>query len=182
MKVINVNVTSTNYNVFSNCKSNVKTSSESNNDLIFSIAKWFLSRESMSNKKLQKMCYYAYCWCIVLLSDLESTINDTICKEGFEAWIHGPVCRSLYYSYKNYGWDNIPAFNEELHLPEMVIEVLEEVWSVYGKFTASQLERLTHSEEPWIEARKDLNPEEVSSKRISVKTIYNYYSKQLINE
>lgn len=175
-------VTSTNYNMFSKYKSKVKTSSEVSNEMIFSIAKWFLSKESMSNKKLQKMCYYAYCWCIVLLNDMEDSIDDIICKDGFEAWIHGPVCRELYYTYKNYGWDNIPMYHGQVSLPQQVLGVLQEVWETYGGFTADQLERLTHSEEPWIKARKNSGVNEVSTNKISIDTIYNYYSKQLTNE
>lgn len=182
MKVNNMKVTSTNYNVFSNCKTNVKTSSEASNEMIFSIAKWFLSKESMSNKKLQKMCYYAYCWCIVLLNDMEDSIDNIICKDGFEAWIHGPVCRKLYFNYKNYGWDDIPLYQGRINLPNQVVEVLQEVWETYGGFTATQLERLTHSEKPWIEARKDVDIDEASDRKINIKTIYDYYSKQLVNE
>ena len=33
------------------------------------VAQWFLSLSSMSNKKLQKLCYYAYCWFIVFNND-----------------------------------------------------------------------------------------------------------------
>lgn len=175
--------TSTNYDVFNKCKTNVKTSFEANNnEMIFTIAKWFLSKESMSNKKLQKLCYYAYCWCIVFLNDMEDSIDNIICKEGFEAWIHGPVCRKLYYAYKTYGWDDIPVFKGIINLPSQVIEVLQEVWDTYGDFTADQLERLTHSEAPWIEARKDVDINEISTQKINIDTIYNYYSKQLIDE
>lgn len=156
--------------------------SETNNEMIFLIANWFLSKESMSNKKLQKMCYYAYCWCIVILNDMEDSVDDIVCKDGFEAWIHGPVCRTLYSKYKCYGWDDIPKYNGQLNLPLQVIEVLEEVWDVYGGFSATELERLSHSEEPWIEARKYVNDNEASSKKININTIYNFYSKQLINE
>ena len=35
------------------------------------VAQWFLSMSSMSNKKLQKLCYYAYCWYIVFYNDVE---------------------------------------------------------------------------------------------------------------
>ena len=35
------------------------------------MAQWFLNKTSMSNKKLQKLCYYAYCWYIVFNNDVE---------------------------------------------------------------------------------------------------------------
>lgn len=178
----NMNNTSTNYDVFLNYKPYVNTSSEASNEMIFTIAKWFLSKESMSNKKLQKMCYYAYCWCIVFLNDMEDSIDKSICKDGFEAWIHGPVCRNLYNKYKSYGWNDIPMFDGKLNLSNQVVEVLNEVWEAYGNLTATQLESLTHSEKPWIEARKGFDFNEASTQKIDVKTIYEFYSKQVVHE
>lgn len=29
---------------------------------VFDVAEWFLSKESMTNKKLQKLCCYAQAW------------------------------------------------------------------------------------------------------------------------
>jgi len=155
-------------------------------DLIFQIANWFLSKESMSNKKLQKLCYYAYCWCIILLEDAEDEdcdkIDTEICREGFEAWIHGPVCRKLYYKYKKYGWEDIPLYKQKISLPGDVLDVLNQVWDAYGSFTAGQLERLTHSEDPWIKARKRLNYDIPSSAKIDPNVIRGFYINQLVDE
>ena len=66
------------------------------------LAQWFLSMSSMSNKKLQKLCYYAYCWYIVFYNDVEFITKENIgdirvlCSEPFQAWIHGPVSPQLY--------------------------------------------------------------------------------------
>lgn len=38
---------------------------------------------------------------------------------------------------------------------------------------------MTHSEEPWNEARKGLSPIERSDKKISAEVIYSYYTKRL---
>ncbi|WP_433966549.1 Panacea domain-containing protein [Tunturiibacter gelidiferens] len=35
-------------------------------------------------------------------------------------------------------------------VPAPVRELLDEVWAVYGQFTASKLESMTHQEPPWI--------------------------------
>ncbi|MBS1456852.1 MAG: DUF4065 domain-containing protein, partial [Clostridium sp.] len=53
-----------------------------------------LSFGSMSNKKLQKICYYIYSWYLTLY-------NHKIAPLKFEAWVHGPVSRELYNQYKN---------------------------------------------------------------------------------
>ena len=70
-------------------------SGRSENDMhtVFDIANWFLEKQSMTHKKLQKMCYYAQAWSYALK-------NRPIMDAEFEAWVHGPVCRELYEKYK----------------------------------------------------------------------------------
>ena len=68
---------------------------------INTLADAFLSFEPMTNKKLQKLCYYAKAWHL-------SLCDENIINEDFEAWIHGPVCPQLYQTYKGYGFDKIP--------------------------------------------------------------------------
>lgn len=64
----------------------------------------------------------------------------------------------------------------------MIFLCAKEVWETYGGFTANQLERLAHSEIPWIEVRKNVDIDESSDRKINIKTIYDYYLKQLVNE
>lgn len=73
-------------------------------------------------------------------------------------------------------------FDGKLNLSNQVVEVLNEVWEAYGNLTATQLESLTHSEKPWIEARKGFDFNEASTQKIDVKTIYEFYSKQVVHE
>jgi uncharacterized phage-associated protein len=54
------------------------------------IAKWFLSKESMSHKKLQKLCYYSQAWYCALYN------GTPLFEDEVQAWIHGPVIASLY--------------------------------------------------------------------------------------
>src|SRR3712207_9388330 len=57
---------------------------------IFDVADWFLSKEKMTPKKLQKLSYYFEAWCHALFG--RTLVNDT----QFEAWVHGPVSPELY--------------------------------------------------------------------------------------
>lgn len=147
------------------------------------VAKWFLYHESMTNKKLQKMCYYAYCWFIVWFNDLEDASPEhpekinSICDDSFEAWIHGPVCRSLYYKYRIYGWNSIPKEENRVRFVGEVERLLEQVWEAYGELNAEQLETLSHREDPWQKARKGLEPYEPGTAIISKYDILEYYSK-----
>lgn len=111
---------------------------------IFDVANFFLSKESMTNKKLQKLSYYAVAWIYTLRG--ENVAPDT----EFQAWRHGPVSPHLYDEYKNYGYQDIPQVEEA---PEAFtdgeLDVLENVWYTYGDQTGNSLEALTHNEIPW---------------------------------
>jgi uncharacterized phage-associated protein len=56
---------------------------------------------------------------------------------------------------------------------------LFEVMDVYGKYTATELERLTHQEKPWRDARGSLPLDEPSRAVISLETMREYYSSLL---
>lgn len=134
------------------------------------IAKWFLTKASMSHKKLQKLCYYAEAW--------HQTLYDSaISKDGvFEAWVHGPVCPVLYEEYKSYGWKNIPKNRHKVKINPETDGFLEIVYNTYGPFSGFQLETLTHNEPPWIDARKGLEECETSNNIISTDTMKEFYN------
>ncbi len=136
---------------------------------VFEIANWFLSKESMTHKKLQKLCYYAQAW-FYALKDFK--LVDT----EFEAWVHGPVSPILYERFKEFGYSTIklcevPAFAIE----ETDLELLESVWKTYGDHTGNALEALCHSELPWQEARQGYDENERCSIPINPDTMKRYY-------
>lgn len=146
------------------------------------VANWFLSKSSMSNKKLQKLCYYAYCWYIVFNNDIEAlslnskrTIN-TLFSETFQAWIHGPVSPILYHKYKTFGWRDIPYKSTNARISQDVVQLLEQVWDAYGNFSGDELELISHNEQPWIKARGNCTSSEACYNEISKKDILEYYS------
>lgn len=144
---------------------------------------WFLSRQSMSPKKLQKMLYYAYSWGLVFFNESEEELDDILFEAEFEAWVHGPVIPSVYQEYKVYGFANIPKIEESrrLEIAEDVEDVLNQVMDAYGYLNGNQLEAITHVEDPWIKARKGALPLDSSSQKIESRTIYRYYCSQLGN-
>lgn len=128
----------------------------------------------ITNKKLQKLVYYAQAWALVF--DGKKLFNDSI-----EAWVHGPAVRSLYIQYKKFGFDPIKetiSF-ENLKISEHNKKLLGIVWKAYGQLDAGYLEMLTHSEEPWREAREGLQHYENSENKISLKTMKEYYTEKL---
>lgn len=144
---------------------------------ITDVADWFLLKGNISNKKIQKLCYYAEAWSLTLLD------QDIADHSEFEAWVHGPVNRTLYQIFDGYGWNLLTITNYEevksrlelLFSPEQV-EVLEAVWDTYGEYGADQLEALTHTERPWLEQRTGLGKFESSHNVISSNTMKEYYN------
>ncbi len=140
------------------------------------VANYFLSRVIMTNKKLQKIVYYAYCWFIVNHNDNSENITNVLFREQPEAWIHGPVFPTLYEKYRQYGRDTIPQVEFNETIDEDLEEFFNEIIEIFGEFDGDQLELMTHNESPWLEARKNYNNNEPSNKLISLEEIYNYYS------
>ena len=133
------------------------------------VAKTLLSYESMTHKKLQKLCYYVQGWHMALL-------GEPLFEEDIEAWVHGPVCPPLYHDYIEYGWDEIPSEKEmSNHIKGDSLEVIKEVLRVYNEFSGDELEALSHQEKPWKEAREGLDPLEPSNNTIDLGIMREYF-------
>ena len=142
----------------------------------FDVADFFLSKGSLTQKKLQKLVYYAYAWFIALNNESKDEITNELFKEQPEAWIHGPVFPSLYDRYKNYNWNEIEKKESNLKLNKDLEAFLDDIWMKFGEFTADELEYMTHQESPWIKARKNVDFFERSNKKISKEDIFMYYN------
>ena len=136
---------------------------------VFDVAKWFLSKESMTHKKLQKLCYYAQAWHYTLL-------GEPLFADEVQAWIHGPVIPALYNKYSKYGWRKIPQSKKKsfTFTPES-LDILETVVNTYIRFDGDTLECITHAELPWQEARKGLHPMVACTKPITLKSMKDFY-------
>lgn len=123
----------------------------------------------LSQLKLQKMVYYADAWFYVN--------NETpLIKEDFEAWVHGPVIRSLYQRFKAYRWNPISEDVDSPKLTDEESEHLSEIYQVFGKYNGYELEQMTHEEAPWTEARGSCAPDEACENIINKKTMYDFYT------
>lgn len=140
------------------------------------VAAWFLGKDEMSPKKLQKLVYYAYSWYLVLNNEPNEDINKKLFSERIEAWVHGPVVPELYGKYRHHSYNDIPKKEDNSSLFDKdTLNVLEQVWNVYGEYNGNELESITHQETPWIEAREGYGPLEICQELISDKTIFDYY-------
>ena len=159
------------------------------------IANWFLDRaarddRTLTQMKLQKLVFIAHGFYLAIY-------DEDLIDEGVEAWQYGPVIRSLY---REFAWFGNEAIIEKARvfdgtsmtkleisvydaMPdeklEGVLDILEQVWNVYSKYTAVQLSRMTHQEgSPWQQA---WNPTQRYIK-IPRDTIKSYYETLVVDD
>jgi len=141
----------------------------------FDVAAYFLSLadpdagDLISNLKLQKLVYYAQGFYLAL--------NDKpLFNEKMQAWAHGPVVPDLYHHYKKFGNDAItirPKIDTRI-FDKKVRTFLNDVYNVYGQFSAWKLRNMTHEEAPWIDAAP-------TSSLITHRALKSYFKTQLKN-
>lgn len=102
--------------------------------------------DGISNLKLQKLAYYAQGFYAALF-------GKPLFNESIEAWTHGPVVPDLYHVYKEHGSGSIPPpgdFDSSVLAPEE-LGLIQEVFEVFGQFSAWKLRNMTHEEAPWVD-------------------------------
>jgi uncharacterized phage-associated protein len=123
---------------------------------------------TVSAMKLEKLAYYSQAWSLVW-------DESPLFVERVEAWAGGPVIPALYHQHKGMflieGWKGDPSA-----LSKSQLETIDSVISYYGGMTAQGLSDLTHSETPWIEARKGLAPLERGNSEITHAAMAEYYA------
>lgn len=137
------------------------------------IAKYLITLASpeeedlITNLKLQKLLYYAQGFHLALF-------GKPVFSEQIKAWQYGPVVPEVYHTYKQYKTNYLPQpddFNVDEYDRETQ-DLLDEVYEVYGQYTAPILMRFTHQEPPWKET--PLNEE------ISLPLMKAYFETQLV--
>jgi uncharacterized phage-associated protein len=138
------------------------------------IANYFLELANQQGKTIdpmaiQKLVYFAHGWNLAIF-------DTPLITDRIQAWAYGPVIRSLYGEFKEFGNGPItrPARSAEfkdrkvmIRIPsindchdsanyEVTRSILNRVWEVYGGFSAIQLSNMTHEDgSPWSIARMD---------------------------
>jgi len=113
---------------------------------------------SVTPLKLQKLIYYAHGWALALL-------GRPLIDEQVQAWKFGPVIESVYHAFKRFGNGRITQLAADFDdsgkpytpiIPPSAVDerqLLERVWSTYGKFSGVQLSNMTHKPgSPWSRA------------------------------
>lgn len=143
------------------------------------IANWFLNynkslrdfenedTDDISNLKLQKLLYYAQ-GCFLAIK------NERLFEDDIVAWAHGPVVEDVYYEFKKFESSGITEFKESTSIDDDTINLLVDIYDVFGKYSAWGLRNMTHSETPWIETDRN--------SVISIESISDYFKKHYVKE
>ena len=124
--------------------------------------------DNLSNLKLQKLVYYA--------QGFNLALHDVpLFDESIQAWTHGPVVPALYHHYKAQGAGAIspPEDFDDSKYDEGTREILDEVFKVYGQYSAWKLADMTHIEPPWTETSP--------GQSISRSAMRDYFRTMLVN-
>lgn len=144
----------------------------------FHVADYFInvandSGDFISNLKLQKLVYYAQAWHLALE-------GKPIFNEEIQAWVHGPVIPSLYCKYRHFKYHPIDQKNNKnLPIDSKLRGFLDNVCEAYMTQDAYALELMTHSEEPWINARRGIPADQNCDNIITLESMKEYYAKRL---
>lgn len=115
------------------------------------VAQWFINKgvldykekggEYLTPLKLQKLLYYAQGAHLAMR-------GERLFNEKIFAWSHGPVVREIYAKYKDIGGGPLDKFHD-VDFSNETLGVLEEVYDVFGQYSAWKLREMTHDETPW---------------------------------
>lgn len=123
----------------------------------------------MTNLKLQKLLYYAQMEALV-------DLNRPLFDDPIMAWIHGPVVEPVYDLMAPY--EDMPINPEKeaqaTGIPGEDVAAINAAWEKYKLYTAGELVDKTHRETPWLKARGDLGPREMSRNIITPESIKEY--------
>ncbi len=102
--------------------------------------------KSIDNLKLNKMLYYAQ-------GHFLARYHRKLFDDEIQAWDYGPVVYDVYHAFKCCGSHPIEYASEdfdESRLSADELEVLTDVYNMYGKYTGLHLKEMTHQKgSPW---------------------------------
>lgn len=138
------------------------------------IAYIFEKLEEVTPLMLQKLLYF-------IQGVYSALYGKPIFEEDCRAWIHGPVYPEVYDLFRDFKYNPIDDARfallegKEGGLTEDEKRVIDLVIDTFGMYSGKVLEKITHNEDPWMEARKGYGDGIPSSELLPKKRIMNYY-------
>ena len=143
------------------------------------IAYIFKKLEEVTPLMLQKLLYF-------IQGVYSALYGEPLFEEDCRAWVHGPVYPEVYDLFRDFKYNPIDdvrfALLEGMEdaLTENEKRVIDLVVNTFGMYGGKVLERITHNELPWMEARRGYGEGIPSSALLPKESIMNYYI--LINQ
>jgi uncharacterized phage-associated protein len=130
--------------------------------------------------KLHKILYYCQAW------SLAFGRGPLFPGSNFQAWVHGPVSRAVYDRfvqtkalYSPIAASDVRQEFDSTGIAEADRGLINSILEVYAPLSGDQLEEMTHSEEPWIEARAGVPPSARCENVIRNETMQRFYAARL---
>lgn len=140
---------------------------------VLDVAEYILRKQGeLTAMKLQKLVYYAQAWSLVW-------DERPLFSERIEAWVNGPVCRSLYASHhRQFSVPPNVMKTGNLDLDDKGQRTIDAVLAFYGEKSAQWLSDLSHLESPWIAARERAGASagDRCEEEITLADMHEYYS------
>lgn len=142
--------------------------------MLITISYIFEQMKEVTPLALQKLLYFIQGLHLVLF-------DKPLFEEDCQAWIHGPVYEDVYNMFKDFKYNPIDdnrfaifkeRFSELTQQEKMVIDL---VINSFGLYSGKTLEKITHNETPWIEARGNFEPLQPSKNVIEKDSIKKYF-------
>ena len=106
------------------------------------------SGRQLTPMQVQKLTYLCHSWMLGLY-------EKPMIKQPVVAWQYGPVITDVYGSLRRYGREPVRRLisfddSDEPDFTTEESDLIDQVWSVYGNLSGTQLSRMTHaSGTPW---------------------------------
>ena len=139
------------------------------------IAYVFEKLEEVTPLMLQKLLYF-------IQGVYSALYGKPIFEEDCRAWVHGPVYPEVYELFRDFKYNPIDDARFALlegtadALTEEEKNVIDLVVNTFGMYGGKVLERITHNEDPWKEARKGYGDSIPSSELLPKDRIMRYYA------
>ena len=133
------------------------------------VAKYIIKSLPVDNLKLQKLLYYSQAVYLVLHD------KRPLFSEPIEAWDYGPVVPPVYHTYKQCGFEAIPAEETPVMLELDELRAVDMALDCFGGMSGPALINQTHGELPWKSVYRPGRPSSV----ISLDSMYEFFKNNL---
>jgi len=136
--------------------------------------------EEVTPLALEKLLFFS--------NGVNYALNGTrLITEESQAWAHGPVYPCVYNKYKKYGYKPIDDGIYSTHgclvskLSDDEIKAIDLVIKTFGLYSPKTLEKISHSQIPWIEKRNGYSEEEAGNDIIDENSVKNFFIENKLN-